>query len=106
MLRVLQVVFLITVSALTIVVAGVIFAAVTGNLWGREYVLNSPVTSVVKQCLTVWLGGAGILWVYGFVIIGEGWSRRSQPRNLLLLGILLFGSTLVSPYYYWKREIL
>ena len=103
---VLQIVFWITCAALTVILCGVIWGAVAGALHGREYVVNSPFVSVLTQALPVWLGGAGILWIYGFVILGRGWVARTTSKNLILLFVLLFFNTLVSPIYYWKRETL
>lgn len=101
-----KIVFWITCAALAVVLCGVIFAAIAGATHGRDYVTNSAVAALVKPCLTIWLVGAGILWIYGFVILGRGWAQRSNARNLLLLFVLLILSTLVSPYFYWKRETL
>lgn len=101
-----KIVFGITCAALAIVLCGVIFAAIAGAMHGREYVADSVVATVVKPCLTIWLIGAGLLWLYGFVVLGRGWAHRSSARNFVLLFVLLFFSTLVSPYFYWKRDSL
>jgi hypothetical protein len=103
---VLQVVFWVTCAALALVLCGVVWGAIAGAAYGQDYVVNSGFASLLKQILPIWIGGAGILWIYGFVVLGRGWASRTTPKNLLLLFVLLFFSTLVSPYYYWKRESL
>lgn len=102
----LQIVFWLTCLALGVVIVGLIAANIVGALQGVEYVMNTPIGTVVKSSIPIWLAGAGILWIYGFVVLGRGWAARSTGRNLLLLFLLLFLSTVVSPYFYWKRETL
>lgn len=106
MKNVLQVVFWITCLTFVIVLGGLIWGAIVGAAQGREYVLASDIVSLMKRVLPIWLAGAGILWIYGFVVLGRGWAARPPSRNLLLLAVLLVFGTLVSPYFYWKRETL
>lgn len=105
-ISIMRIVFWITCASFAVVLLGTVSLAIIGALYGREYAASSAVAMFVTPCLTTWLGGAGILWIYGFWILGRGWAQRTNARNATLLLLLIFFGALVSPFYYWKRETL
>jgi len=103
---VLNIVFRITCVALLVSLVGIIAGIIVDATVGGNYVANSDYMKWITRIVPIWLGGATVLWFYGFVTIVRGWDRRSIVRNLLLIVVLLLLTTLISPYYYWKRYSL